>query len=136
MLISEVARGAGIRPSAVRYYEQIGILPAPVRAGGQRRYDETASHRLAIVQRARALGFTLAEIKQLFSGFDRDTPASARWRRLTERKLVELDAMMGRVRSMQQLLRKMQGCQCATLEQCGKAMYRKQCESRSPSPRR
>jgi len=121
--ISQVAKQAGLRPSALRYYEQIGILPPPPRAGGKRRYDTSALHRLAVVQRARDLGFTLSEIRQLFAGFSEQTPASERWRRLSERKLAELEVMIERVRGMQQLLRKMQRCQCATLEQCGRAMF-------------
>jgi MerR family redox-sensitive transcriptional activator SoxR len=126
--ISEVARQVGLRPSALRYYEQIGILPSPPRRGGKRRYDSSALHRLTVVQRARQLGFSLAEIRLLFTGFSRETPASERWRRLTTRKLAELDAMMERVRSMQELLRKMQGCRCHTLDQCGRGMYERSCK--------
>ena len=127
MSISEVARQAGLRPSALRYYEQIGILDAPPRVGGKRRYDVSALHRLAVVQRARQLGFTLTEIRQLFAGFSRETPASERWRRLAGRKLEDLDAMLERVKTMQQLLRKMQGCRCTTLEQCGRGMFERAC---------
>jgi MerR family redox-sensitive transcriptional activator SoxR len=122
LTISEVARRAGVRASTLRYYEQIGILPAPQRVSGWRRYDTTVLHRLAVIQRARDTGFTLKEIRQLFSGFRADTPASERWRRLSEQKLVELDAMMKRVRTMHDLLRRMRHCPCETLDQCGKRM--------------
>jgi len=57
--ISEVASQIGLRPSAIRYYEQIGILPPAQRVSGQRRYDVTALHRLVVIQRARQTGFTL-----------------------------------------------------------------------------
>ena len=67
--ISEVARVFGLRTSAIRYYEQIGILPAPMRKSGQRRYEKTILFRLAVVQRARESGFTLEEIRELFFGF-------------------------------------------------------------------
>jgi MerR family transcriptional regulator, redox-sensitive transcriptional activator SoxR len=67
--ISKVAKQMGIRSSAIRYYEQIGILPPAHRVSGQRRYDVTALHRLVVIQRARQTGFTLTEIKQLFFGF-------------------------------------------------------------------
>src|SRR6202789_1989103 len=89
--ISEVARQVGLRPSAIRYYEQIGLLPAALRMSGQRRYDHSVLHRLAIIQRARQLGFTLDQIRQLFFGFGKSTRASERWRKLSKRKLVELD---------------------------------------------
>ena len=77
--ISEVAKQMGLRPSAIRYYEQIGILPPAHRVSGQRRYDVTVLHRLALVQRARQTGFTLGEIKELFFGFRPGTPPSIRW---------------------------------------------------------
>jgi len=65
MAISDVARVFGLRTSAIRYYEQIGILPRPMRKNGQRRYDDNALFRLAVVQRARETGFTLEEIRAL-----------------------------------------------------------------------
>ena len=66
LAISDVARVFGLRSSAIRYYEQIGILPPPMRKNGQRRYDKSALFRLAVVQRARETGFTLEEIRELF----------------------------------------------------------------------
>jgi MerR family transcriptional regulator, redox-sensitive transcriptional activator SoxR len=123
MVISEVARRAGLRSSTLRYYEQIGILPRPHRASGQRRYDETVLRRLAVIERARQTGFTLDEIKQLCFGFRDEVAASDRWRRLADKKLVELDELRQRVAAMQHVLRRMQkNCRCATLDQCGKAM--------------
>jgi MerR family transcriptional regulator, redox-sensitive transcriptional activator SoxR len=123
MVISEVARRAGLRSSTLRYYEQIGILPRPHRASGQRRYDETVLRRLAVIERARQTGFTLDEIKQLFFGFRDEVAASDRWRRLADKKLAELDELRQRVAAMQHVLRRMQkNCRCATLDQCGKAM--------------
>jgi DNA-binding transcriptional MerR regulator len=73
--ISEVARHVGLRSSAIRYYEQLGILPPAERISGQRRYDRTVLYRLAVVQRARQAGFALDEIRALFFGFTSATPA-------------------------------------------------------------
>ena len=118
--ISEVARRADLRPSALRYYEQIGILPPPPRAGGRRQYDASALQRLAVVRRARQTGFTLAEVRQLFVGFAPSASAGERWRSLSHKKLAELDALLERVKTMRHLLRRMNSqCACATLEQCG-----------------
>jgi len=54
---------------------------------GQRRYDSTVLYRLAVIQQARQLGFTLEEIRQLFFGFRNVIRASERWRKLSQRKL-------------------------------------------------
>jgi DNA-binding transcriptional MerR regulator len=56
LAISDVARVFGLRTSAIRYYEQIGILPPPMRKNGQRHYDNSAFFRLAVMQRARETG--------------------------------------------------------------------------------
>ena len=128
--ISEVANQVGLRPSAIRYYEQIGILLPAQRVSGQRRYDVTTLHRLVVIQRARQTGFTLTEIKQLFFGFRAGTPPSVRWLKLKKQKIVELDAMLEHIRSMRDLLEQQGKCRCTALEECGKKMFEKQCAKR------
>jgi MerR family redox-sensitive transcriptional activator SoxR len=115
-----------VRPSAIRYYEKLGILPAPERVSGRRRYDKTVLYRLAVIQQARQAGFGLDEIRRLFFGFQAGIRAEARWRRLADRKLGELDQLAGQIRSMQSLLKQMKAnCHCETLEACGRAILEK-----------
>ena len=121
--ISEVGRQMRLRPSAIRYYEKLGILPKPERISGRRRYDGTVLYRLAVIQRAREAGFALNEIRTLFFGFAEGTRAGARWRRLADSKLAELESLAGQIRSMRRLLNRMKAnCNCKTLEACGKAI--------------
>ena len=123
--ISQVAQQIGIQASAIRYYEQIGLLPPAERRSGQRRYDSTVLYRLAIILRARQLGFSLTEIRQLFFGFRNSTRASERWRMLSQRKLAELDQLMDGIKSMRALLKKLTTkCRCTTLDECGQGMLR------------
>jgi len=125
LTISEVARQVGLQASAIRYYERIGLLPRAPRMSGQRRYDTTALYRLAIIQRARQLGFTLTEIRHLFFGFRNITRASERWRTLSQRKLAELDRLMDGIKAVRGLLKNMMTkCRCDTLDQCGKGIFR------------
>ena len=124
LTISEVARKVGLQASAIRYYERIGLLPRAPRISGQRRYETTALYRLAIIQRARQLGFTLTEIRHLFLGFRDITRPSERWRTLSERKLAELDHLMDGIKAVRSVLKKlMTKCQCDTLDQCGKGIF-------------
>jgi MerR family transcriptional regulator, redox-sensitive transcriptional activator SoxR len=124
LTISQVARQVRLRPSAIRYYERIGLLPRAERLSGQRRYDPAVLYRLAIIQRARQLGFTLTEIRHLFFGFREVTRASERWRTLSQRKLAELDHLMEGIKAVRGVLKKlMTKCRCDTLDQCGKAMF-------------
>jgi MerR family redox-sensitive transcriptional activator SoxR len=126
LTISQIAGQIGLQPSAIRYYEQIGLLPPAQRMSGQRRYDPTVLYRLAIIQRARQLGFTLTEIRRLFVGFDDSTRASERWRTLSQRKLAELDDLLDGIKAVRGLLKKlMTKCRCDTLDECGKGMLRR-----------
>jgi DNA-binding transcriptional MerR regulator len=124
LTISEVARQAGLQASAIRYYEKIGLLPPAHRVSGQRRYDTGVLYRFAIIQMARQLGFTLAEIRELFFGFGNATRASERWQTLSRKKLAELEGLMDGIKTVRRLLKRMtQNCRCNTLEQCGKGIF-------------
>jgi MerR family transcriptional regulator, redox-sensitive transcriptional activator SoxR len=126
LTISDVARQVGLRPSAIRYYEQIGVLPRPQRSSGQRRYDDAALYRLATLQRARQIGFTLDEIRKLFFGFRNGTPPSERWRKLSQQKLAELEQLVHSIKVIQLALQNSGKCGCASLEECGKGLLKKQ----------
>lgn len=127
LTISQVASQIGLRSSAIRYYEQVGVLPPAQRISGQRRYDMSALYRLIVIQRARQTGFSLPEIKQLFYGFRAGTPPSARWQSLKQKKIAELDALLEHIRSMRRLVERQGKCGCKALEECGKKMFEKQC---------
>ncbi len=116
--IGEVARNAGLRASALRYYESLGLLPAPRRVNGRRRYDAAILPRIALIQRAQRMGLTLGEIRDLCEGLDNTVPLSTLWRTLAERKLPELDAQLARITTARRTLEKGLKCMCVALEQC------------------
>jgi len=120
MSIGEVARQAGLRTSAIRYYERLGLLPRPDRKGNRRRYTEEVLQRLAVVQFARSSGFTLREVRALFAG----RPYSEKLRTLAKQKIVDLEVTIERTRAMQSLLSKALRCHCLTLEECGARIAR------------
>jgi MerR family redox-sensitive transcriptional activator SoxR len=118
LTIGDVARRAGMRTSALRYYEAVGVLPPTVRVSGQRRYDEAVLARLAVVRLAQELGFSIAEIRALVEGFDDVGVASDRWRELARQKLTEVNALIARAEIMKQLLQESIRCGCLTLDAC------------------
>jgi MerR family redox-sensitive transcriptional activator SoxR len=124
LAISDVARVFGLPTSAIRYYEQIGILPPPFRKNGQRRYDESVLFRLAVVQRARETGFTLDEIRELFFGFSPGTRPPKRWHQLSQRKIAELRERITRLKAMETLLKRVEDCRCDALDECGERILR------------
>ena len=120
--IGEVAAESGIAASAIRYYEAEGLIPKVPRRGGRRVYDSSILDRLALIELAKSAGFTIAEVKKLMRGFDGRTPPGARWRRLAEDKLAELEARIAEAERMTQVLRTVMGCRCPTLDDCGNAL--------------
>jgi len=68
LAIGEAARQSGVKAPTIRFYEQIGLLPAPARSEGNRRYFEAADlRRLAFIRHARELGFEIAAIRSLLT---------------------------------------------------------------------
>ena len=118
MSLGEVAQRARVRPSALRYYEGVGLLPPPERENGRRRYDGEVLDRLAVVRVAQQAGFTISEIRTLLDGFSEDIPPSERWRVLAREKLTEVDALIERALGMKDLLERGLRCECLSLEDC------------------
>ena len=116
--IGEVARRTGVRASALRYYEDAGILPKPARVAGRRRYDLDILHRIDMLRFAQQAGFTLEEIKTLLRGFDAEIPLSTRWHALARGKLVELDRLAENIQRMRQALQLGLKCGCIRIEDC------------------
>lgn len=116
--IGDLARQAGVRPSALRYYESVGLLTPPTRVNGRRVYDPGAIDVLRLVQLAKGAGFSVAEIRRLLNGFDRTTPASARWQAMATRKLEDVNALIARAEHMRELLEKLLTCKCVQLAEC------------------
>ncbi len=124
MKIGDVARRAGISPSAIRYYEKAGLLPAPPRTSRQRSYDPEILGRLAIIRLAREAGFTVRETRLFLTGFGAEVRPSARWRTLARKKLAEIDAQMSRARAMKRVLKRNFRCGCPTIADCERGFAR------------
>lgn len=119
LTIGEVAHKAGIRTSALRYYESMGLLPAPRRAsGGHRRYDASILEQVAILHMAQQAGFTIAEMRLLVAGFEASVPASERWQQLARAKLSEIEALIAHAQQTKRLLEGLVQCECVHLEEC------------------
>jgi MerR family redox-sensitive transcriptional activator SoxR len=114
--IGEVARRVGMRPSAVRYYERVGLLQPAPRAGGQRRYAPAALHRLSAIRLAQRAGFSLDEIKRVFEAERR--PGGAGWRTLVKDKLREVRARIDEAQVMEKMLLESLACGCEAFDEC------------------
>lgn len=122
MKIGQLAARAGLQASAIRYYEKCGLLAAPQRVGGQRRYPTDALDRVLLIRFAGDMGFTLAEIQLFLSGLRDNSPVGPRWKKLASRKLAEVEQNIVRSRKLKSLLQGLLGCHCASLQQCVRAL--------------
>lgn len=113
--IGEVAREAGVAATTLRYYEQIGLVPAPARLGGQRRYDGAILARLEVIRLCKSAGFALEEIQLLFAD---DAPGRPISRALAEAKLAEIDARMASLARARAVIEWGMRCTCPSIDAC------------------
>jgi MerR family redox-sensitive transcriptional activator SoxR len=131
MLIGEVARRSGIAASTLRYYEREGLLPPPPRSSRRRTYNSAVMGRIRIIQLARNAGFSIAETREFLSNYPSDSVPSARWEKMADRKIREIDAHIARGTQMKVLLRSSFKCGCTTIAECERLI-----RDRSADPQR
>ena len=115
--IGELARQVGMRASALRYYESVGLLRRPARVAGRRVYPGSTVRRIALIRMAQRAGFTLAEIRQLLSD-DADRGATGQWRALAERKIPELDRAIEQMQALRNAVADCLACGCMNFDSC------------------
>lgn len=112
LTIGQVARHAGVGVETIRYYEREGLLPPPPRsASGYRHYPADSVRRLAFIRHAKALGFSLADIRELLALRAEPGASSEPVRQLAQTKLTEIRDKIAALEKMQQTLEQL-------VEQC------------------
>ncbi|WP_035855491.1 MerR family DNA-binding protein [Cryptosporangium arvum] len=94
--IGDLARATGVAASALRYWEELGLLPAAERVCGQRRYPASAPRDVGQILVLQEAGFSLRDIGAVLASWDDDPDA---WRALARRKLAELDERIARAQA-------------------------------------
>jgi MerR family transcriptional regulator, copper efflux regulator len=107
--IGVLAQQVGVSTKAIRYYESIGVLPAPERTGsGYRDYTDEAVERVRFVRAAHAVGLTLGEIREILAYRDRgETPCAHVVERI-RRRAAEIDEQMAHLERMRRELRRLE----------------------------
>ena len=104
MNISAAARHTGLPAKTIRYYEEIGLVIPERSDNGYRNYDSLQIHRLAFLQRARSLGFSISECRLLLSLYDDKQRASSDVKEIAEEKIAEIDRKVAELSSMRDTL--------------------------------
>ena len=115
LLIGEIAQQSGLAPSAIRYYEELGLIEPAGRASGRRLFPESAAQRLRAITAAREAGFSLEEIHRLL---DSQAEGTDEWVGLVEAKIADLGDRIKRLRVIRATLRDSLTCGCRVWDDC------------------
>lgn len=117
--IGELAARSGVATSALRYYEELGLLASERTAGNQRRYPRATLRRVAFIRSAQRVGLTLEEIADALATLPAGrTPTKQDWARLSRSWRPRLEAQIVRLERLRDRLEGCIGCGCLSLKTC------------------
>lgn len=119
LTIGEVAHRSGVAQTALRFYEQRGLITSQRTGGNQRRYHRAILRRLAFIRAAQRVGLSLEQISDALSTLPTDhAPTKADWTRLSRGWRDELDARIDGLQRLRDRLTGCIGCGCLSLRTC------------------
>jgi MerR family redox-sensitive transcriptional activator SoxR len=119
LTIGELSRRSGVAPSALRFYEDIGLITAERTAGNQRRYARSTLRRIAFIRAAQRVGLSLDEIKGALAGLpDSRTPTKSDWQRVSNTWTSRIDRQIADLHRLKEKLTGCIGCGCLSLRTC------------------
>jgi MerR family redox-sensitive transcriptional activator SoxR len=119
LTIGELARRSGVAPSALRFYEEHGLIRARRTDGNQRRYERAMLRRIAFVQAGKAAGIPLRRIGDALATLpDSRIPNRRDWERLSKRWREDLDARIATLEALRGRLDTCIGCGCLSIDKC------------------
>ena len=117
--IGELARRAGVATSALRYYEQLGLISSQRTAGGQRRYARATLRRVAFIRAAQAVGLSLDEVRAALARLpDERTPSKTDWNKVSATWIRRVDERIAELQRLRETLDGCVGCGCLSLRTC------------------
>lgn len=120
LTVAQVSDRSGFAPSALRYYERLGLISATRTGGGQRRYERNVLRRLAFIRAARNVGLSLEEVEQSLSTLPGGRAPNRRdWARLSRGWRARLDEQIRAISALRDGLDSCIGCGCLSLKTCG-----------------
>ena len=117
--IGQLSERSGVATSALRFYETKNLISSIRTAGNQRRYNNSMLRRIALIQVAQSVGFTLEEITRELNSLPMNkTPTKRDWERVAKKWQMDLDNKMKRIQSLQDNLTGCIGCGCLSMKKC------------------
>jgi MerR family redox-sensitive transcriptional activator SoxR len=122
LTIGEVSRRSGVASSALRFYEDRGLISSERREGGQRRYQRHVLRRIAFIVFAQRIGLTLAETGAELAKLDPNRVPNRRdWSRLSATWAARIDERIAELERLRTGLTECIGCGCLSLDHCSLA---------------
>jgi MerR family transcriptional regulator, redox-sensitive transcriptional activator SoxR len=122
LTIAELSARSGAAPSALRYYEELGLIRAERTAGNQRRYPRHVLRRVAFIRAGRQIGLSLRDIQAALDQLPADkAPTRAQWARAARAWQARIDQRVAELQTMSKTLGGCIGCGCLSLRRC--ALY-------------
>jgi MerR family transcriptional regulator, redox-sensitive transcriptional activator SoxR len=119
LAIGEVAERSGVAPSALRFYESVGLIAATRTAGNQRRYRRSTLRRIAVIQAGKAAGIPLSDIQAALAILPDDrTPDRVDWERLSRAWREDVDRRIATLEGLRDRLSTCIGCGCLSIDRC------------------
>jgi MerR family transcriptional regulator, redox-sensitive transcriptional activator SoxR len=135
LTIGELSERSGIATSAIRYYEDRGLVSARRTTGNQRRYQRPTLRRLAFIRTAQRVGLSLEEIEEALATLPSNrTPTKADWTRLSRGWRPRLDDRIAQLERLRDTLDSCIGCGCLSLQRCNLSNPGDLVASRGPGP--
>lgn len=117
--IGQLAERSGVASSALRFYEDQGLISSERTTGNQRRYAQSTLRRVAFIRSAQRVGLSLEEIRDALSTLpDNRTPTKADWTRLSREWRPRLEEQIRRIERLRDNLDGCIGCGCLSLQKC------------------
>ncbi len=135
--IGELAQRTGVATSALRFYEERGLIHSIRNEPGHRRYPRLMARRVAFIIFAQRVGFSLQEIRVELDKLPTDrVPTGADWKRLNQTWNERIDAQMAELQRLKRGLTTCIGCGCLSLKSCEILNPDDQLAAHGPGPRR
>jgi MerR family redox-sensitive transcriptional activator SoxR len=120
LTIAELSSRSGAAPSALRYYEEVGLISAERTAGNQRRYPRHVLRRIAFIRAGRQIGLSLRDIRAALDTLpDGKAPTKAQWGRAARTWQARIDERIAELQRLSSTLGSCIGCGCLSLRTCG-----------------
>ena len=133
LTIGELAERSGVASSAIRYYEERGLVSSRRTTGNQRRYERPMLRRLAFIRTAQRVGLSLEEIEEALRTLPSNrTPTKADWTRLSRGWRPRLDDRIAQLERLRDTLDSCIGCGCLSLRRCSLSNPDDQAAPRGP----